>query len=192
MPMVKFNKNIGLTVLILGLLVAVGFISYDFGKESSQPKKFGQEEVTNLETPTGGEEVKKKEYIEIGDKRIKIDDQPDEITFGQYFSEFYLTRTEPYPRFEEGEKLEPTNIFKPDDWFCLYGTSTKEVGFFIIVLNAETKENIPGHDIRYPPKLGKFAVGGSLDLPIGSYELRVYVEDILVKVFPLEVKQELP
>ena len=187
--MVKFNKNIGLTVLILGLLVAVGFISYDFGKESSQPKKFGQEEVTNLETPTGGEEVKKKEYIEIGDKRIKIDDQPDEITFGQYFSEFYLTRTEPYPRFEEGEKLEPTNIFKPDDWFCIYGTSTEEAEFFVIFINPETGENILGHDVQFPPKLGKFIVGGELGLPVGEYELRVYVKDILVKNFPIEVKE---
>ena len=193
------NKNILIWILCSLLIIVVGMLAYELGKKHQRQKIQGPEFPSGVPPtikepiivpPAIEEKATQKEYIEIGEKKIKINDQPDEAVLREYFSEIYLTRTEPYPRFPAERKMEPTNIFQLGDWFCLYGTTTKEAEIFVIFLD-EKRENIPGHDIQFPPQNGRFTLGGELGLPVGKYEMRIYVKDVLVKIFPIEVKPKI-
>ncbi len=70
----------------------------------------------------------------------------------------------------------------------LYRTMIKEVLISINYHNVETGQMIEGVSAPAQYKLGGFAGGETVKLPSGEYEYKVYVGDVLVAVFPFEVR----
>ena len=52
--------------------------------------------------------------------------------------------------------------------------------------NIETREETDGG--QFAQKAGGFASGGTLSLPPGKYEYKVYVDQVLVGIFPFEMR----
>jgi hypothetical protein len=78
--------------------------------------------------------------------------------------------------------------FTAGDYFTLYGTVIQEVQVSAQYYDVVTKQSA---DAGAPPtalKVGGFASSSSLTLPVSKYEYKVYVANLLVAVFPFEVR----
>ncbi len=115
-----------------------------------------------------------------------LSEQPDRATFQKYFSEMGIGR------LPAGGKLpfdlqRNVTVFASGDDLQLFGTVLQAVDVSARYFNVDTRQVSDwGRTIRLTP--GGFAGGGALGVPPGRYELKVYVGDALVGVFPLEVR----
>ncbi len=115
-----------------------------------------------------------------------LSEQPDKATFLQYFSEMGLGITPSDAKSPQDIQRNVTT-FTAEDYFTLYGTVIQEVQVSAKYYDTATKqsENAPA-----PPtslKVGGFASSSTLTMPVGKYEYKVYVANVLVAVFPFEV-----
>ena len=112
-------------------------------------------------------------------------EEPDMATFNKYFMNMGLGRMPPDAKSPQ-ELQRNVAAFTAGDQLTLYGTVIQEVQISAKYYSVATKQsaNAPA-----PPtlKVGGFASSSILDLPIGKYEYKVYVGDVLVGVFPFEV-----
>ena len=125
-------------------------------------------------------------------------EQPDKATFEKYFS------NNPAPmglgKITTGGKLpqelqQNVTVFAAGDQMVLYGNIIKECpqpryAIYDVLAKKVIKEG--GLSFPPPPTKSGFAVGfvsvDTLEAPIGKYEYKVYVSDVLVAVFPFEVR----
>jgi len=114
-----------------------------------------------------------------------LSEQPDTAAFRKYFSELGIGK------LPEGGKLpldlqKNASVFAPEEKLLLYGSAIQDVTISSRYYNLVTWEEVDGGQIAQ--KAGGFASGGTLSLPAGKYEYKVYVDQVLVGVFPFEVK----
>lgn len=116
-----------------------------------------------------------------------LSEQPNEATFREYFSEIGLGKLPPGKTLPEGLE-QNVSIFAPGDQFCQYGTVIKEVSPSLAYFGTQAKKVVK--EGTFPRALlpGGFAGCELLDLPAGKYEVKVYVDDVLVAVLPFEVR----
>jgi len=121
-------------------------------------------------------------------KPTEPSEQPDEATFKKYFSDIGLGKLPADGKLPQ-DLQRNINVFVSGDKICLYGTVTQEVQISTAIYDLGTKKFI-GEKQTYPKPLqkGNFAGCGPLDLPAGKYEYKVYVGDVLVAIFPFEVR----
>jgi hypothetical protein len=118
---------------------------------------------------------------------ITLSELPDKATFQKYFSEMGLGKC---PANAKGPQDIQRNVttFTAGDYFTLYGTVIQEVQVSAQYYDVVTKQSA---DAGAPPtalKVGGFASSSSLTLPVSKYEYKVYVANLLVAVFPFEVR----
>lgn len=120
--------------------------------------------------------------------RPVLSEEPDEATFREYFSDLSLGVLAPGAKLGEVFPT-PTTTFSVWDSQCLEGNIVKELTIATATYNVDTQE-YAGPKAVYPGPLqtGGLTFCGSLNLPPGNYELKVYVGDILVAVLPFEVR----
>jgi hypothetical protein len=129
-----------------------------------------------------------KHTIVIKTKTVQISEQPDQSTFRKYFSEMGLGRLPAGGQMPFDFQKDVT-IFAPGDNFRLYCTVIEDVQISARYYDATTKESVTAAAPPSPYIAGKSYVGGeTLTLPVGEYEYKVYVGDVLVAVFPFEVR----
>jgi hypothetical protein len=78
--------------------------------------------------------------------------------------------------------------FTAGDIFTLYGTVIQEVQISARYYNVATKESVDAGGPPTPLKVGGFGSSSTLNLLSGKYEYKVYIGDVLVAVFPFEVR----
>ncbi len=114
-----------------------------------------------------------------------LSEQPDMATFRKYFSELGIGKLP-----EDGKPpldlQKNASVFAPGEKLLLYGSAIQDITISSRYYNLETREAIDGG--QFVQKAGGFASGGTLSLPAGQYEYKVYVEQVLVGVFPFEVR----
>jgi len=127
---------------------------------------------------------------------VQLSEQPNTAEFDKYFSEIYLGK------LAIGKQVGPpdnipvkTNIFsKTTDLFCTNMTIIKDIpanvgagGVYDVVAKKFAASDIK---TKFPRALTQGGSSGceKIDLPVGKYEYKTYVNDILVSVIPFEVK----
>ena len=115
-----------------------------------------------------------------------LSEQPDKATFSKYFTEMGLGKM---PADAKGPQDIQRNVtaFTSGDLFTLYGTVIQEVQISAKYYNVATKESVDAGGPPTPLKVGGFGSSSTFNLPIGKYEYKVYVGDVLVGIFPFEV-----
>jgi len=115
-----------------------------------------------------------------------LSEQPDKATFQKYFSEMGLGRMPPDAKSPQDIQRNVTT-FTTGDYLTLYGTVIQEVQVSAKYYSVATKQSADAPAPPMPLKVGGFASSPTLTLPVGKYEYKVYVANILVAVFPFEV-----
>ena len=125
-------------------------------------------------------------------------EQPDRATFQKYFSMTpapmglgkLLTSGNSSPDLQQN-----VTVFAIGDQITLYGNIIKECPqprYAIYDVQAKTVIKGGGLTFPPPPTQSGFAVGfvsvDTIEAPIGKYEYKVYVANVLVAVFPFEVR----
>ena len=77
--------------------------------------------------------------------------------------------------------------FSPGDQIALFFTSTQEVLIRWTIYDVQAKKVIDEGGFPKPLK-GNYGGWDPLDIPAGKYEYKVYAGDVLVGVFPFEVR----
>ncbi len=108
-------------------------------------------------------------------------------TFQKYFSEMGLGRL-PADAKSPQELQRNVATFTAGDPLTLYGTAIQEVQVSAQYYNVATKQSADASAPPMPLKVGGFASSSILTLPVGKYEYKVYVANVLVAVFPFEVR----
>jgi hypothetical protein len=116
-----------------------------------------------------------------------ISDEPDQATFQKYFSEMGLGRL-PADAKSPQELQRNVTGFTAGEQLTLYGTVIQKVQISSKYYDMATKESFNAPAPPTPLEVGGFASSSMFNLPIGKYEYKVYVGDVLVAVFPFEVR----
>ncbi len=115
-----------------------------------------------------------------------LSEQPDKAAFNKYFSEMGLGK------LPAGGQL-PTDLqknvtaFVAGDQITLYGNIIEECQVRTAIYDVQAKRVIKEGGLPKPMK-GGFAGAEPLDIPSGKYEFKVYIGEVLVSVFPFEVR----
>ena len=115
-----------------------------------------------------------------------LSEQPDTATFQIYFSELGLGKIPADGKFPQ-DLQRNTTVFTAGDQICLYGNIILECQLRNTVYDVGAKKVINEGGLPKPMS-GGFAGWEPLTIPIGKYEYKVYVTDVLVAVFPFEVR----
>ena len=78
------------------------------------------------------------------------------------------------------------SVFTQDGNIMLYGSAIRDVEISVKYYDIETGQETDGGE--WTQKTGGFASGGTISLPSGKYEYKVYTGDVLVGVFPFELR----
>jgi|GEM_PF-2888869 len=155
--------------------------------------------VLYLEIKTAGETVKRTLTLPQtaegtpAEEAQQLSEQPDQVTFSQYFRELSVGRLDREWVGSETwyQHIEKTNIVSPGDSLVLQGEVIKEVQICARYYDTQTKEFVGPENVEPPGpyKRGGFASGSTVNLPPGKYELKCYVGNILVAVLPFQVTE---
>lgn len=115
-----------------------------------------------------------------------LSEQLDKATFSKYFSDMGLGKLPADAKSPQELQRNVAN-FLVGDPLTLYGTAIQEVQITAKYYNVVSKQSVDAPTPPTPLKVGGFASSSILDLPIGKYEYKVYVANVLVGVFPFEV-----
>jgi hypothetical protein len=116
-----------------------------------------------------------------------LSEQPDKATFNKYFSNMGLGKIPPGGQLPLDLQQNAT-VFTQGDQISLYFSVIQEVQVRTAIYDVETKKvvkegGLPG---SLAPK--NYAGAEPLTIPAGTYEYKVYTADVLVAVFPFEVR----
>ena len=127
---------------------------------------------------------------------VQLSEQPNTDEFNKYFSEIYLGK------LAIGKQVGPpdnipakTDVFsKTTDEFCVSVTVFKDIpasigasGVYDVVAKTFTTAEPKAKFSRNLTQGNSIGCGG-ITLPVGKYEYKTYVNNILVSVLPFEVK----
>jgi len=118
-----------------------------------------------------------------------LSEQPDKVTFQKYFSELGLGKL-PANAKSPADLQKNATIFASGENLVLYGsTIVPQVPISAKYYDVMTKQSITS-SVAPPaqPKATDFSSWESVSLSSGRYELKVYVGDVLVAVFPFEIR----
>jgi hypothetical protein len=115
-----------------------------------------------------------------------LSEQPDKATFQKYFSEMNFGRV-PVDAKSPADFEKNVAVFSAGDQIALFFTSTQEVLVRWTIYDVQAKKVIKEGGFPKPLK-GSFGGWDPLDIPAGKYEYKVYVGDVLVAIFPFEVR----
>ncbi len=116
-----------------------------------------------------------------------LSEQPDQVTFNKYFSDMGLGRIPPGGQLPLDLQQNAT-VFTQGDQICTYFGVIHEVQVRTAIYDVEAKKVVEegGYPGSLTPK--NYAGAEPLTTPAGKYEYKVYVGDVLVAVFPFEVR----
>jgi hypothetical protein len=116
-----------------------------------------------------------------------LSEQPDQATFSKYFTDMGLGRMTPDAKSPQDIQRNVTT-FTAVDYITLYGTVIQEVQISARYYSVATKQSVDAPAPPTPLKVVGFGSSSTLNLLSGKYEYKVYIGDVLVAVFPFEVR----
>ena len=180
-----------IAVLVSSIFVFSGcYISIGDQKPTAPAQTQKESAKTNDNTPA------EPAVIPEAEPMVQLSEQPNIEEFNKYFSEISLGK------LAIGKQVGPpdnmpvkTDIFsKTTDLFCVNMTMIKDipsnVGAGGIYDVAAKKFSASDQKAKFPRALKQGGSSGceKIDLSVGKYEYKTYINDILVSVIPFEVK----
>jgi len=118
-----------------------------------------------------------------------LSEQPDKATFAKYFSEMWIGRLPPGATSPADLERNVTVFAAGDNIYLSCSTLVPQVPMLAKYYNVATKQSVTSNvGIPAQPKTGNFGSWAKLELSTGKYELKIYVDNVLVAVFPFEVR----
>jgi hypothetical protein len=115
-----------------------------------------------------------------------LSEQPDRATYQKYFSELGIGKMPEEVKNPPVDLQKNVSVFKAGEQICLYGTVILECQIRNAIYDVNARKVVKEGGLPQAVK-GGFAGWEPIDLPIGKYEYKVYVGDVLVGVYPFEV-----
>lgn len=114
-------------------------------------------------------------------------EQPDKATYQRYFSDMGLGK------LPSGGQLpldlqQNATVFTQGDQIGIYLSVIQEVQVRTAIYDVEAKKVVKEGGFPKPLTPSNYAGAEPLTIPSGKYEYKVYVSDVLVAVFPFEVR----
>jgi hypothetical protein len=116
-----------------------------------------------------------------------LSEQPDRATFQKYFSDLGIGKMPEEVKDPPVDLQKNVSVFTAGDQICLYGTVILECQIRSAVYDVSAKKVVREGGLPQAIE-GGFAGWEPVDLPVGKYEYKVYVGDVLVGVYPFEVQ----
>lgn len=171
------HKTLYIIITVLLVVIVAGLV-YVMSNKSGTKVETGNQPATSSPEQTGSIST-------------PLAEQPNQIKFDEYFTEIYLLKA------PAGEKASPfnmvrTTVFTSKDQFCT-GMSLKKTipsgNYSVAIYDVNAKIDVQPKTV-FPMELkqGDFGGCGNLNQVAGSYEQKIYVDDVLVAVLPFEVK----
>ena len=151
---------------------------------TAQNKTTGEATTLQTGTTTASAETQSTE---------QLSEQPDKAKYNEYFTEFYLGK------LPLGTDANPSNVpiktavfIASEDQFCTVWTQKKDIpagSFSGAIYDTVAKKDFQPKT-AFPMALNAGGHMGSepLTYPLGKYENKVYIDDVLVVVIPFEVR----
>jgi hypothetical protein len=118
-----------------------------------------------------------------------LSEQPDKATFAKYFSEMWIGRLPPGATSPADLERNVTVFAAGDNIYLSCSTLVPQVPMLAKYYNVATQQSVTSNvGIPAQPKTGNFGSWAKLELSTGKYELKIYVDNVLVAVFPFEVR----
>ena len=116
-----------------------------------------------------------------------LSEQPDKATFNKYFSNMGLGKIPPGGQLPIDLQQNAT-IFTQGDQISLYFSVIQEVQIRTTIYDIATQNVVKEGGLPGSLVPNNYAGAEPLTIPAGTYEYKVYVGDVLVAVFPFEVR----
>ncbi|MCX6751546.1 MAG: hypothetical protein NT161_02130 [Candidatus Nomurabacteria bacterium] len=163
------NKTLYIIIIVL-VLIIIGGIFFFSQKETPVPTSPTTENVVDS----------------------NLSEQPDRIKFSEYFTGISLDKLPAGAKFEPF-KIVRTNIFSLGEQFCISMDMKKQIPantLSSVVYDVNAKQDTQTKGGAFPQALGPGNSIGceNLSQPIGKYENKIYLNNVLVSVLPFEVK----
>lgn len=193
-------KNKKGNIAIISVIVAVaaitaGIVGWMLAKKSQVPVQ--QTTITQPPTPAAQTQPTAPVAEPKTEPVVQLSEQPNTAEFNKYFSEISLGKMPIGSKQISPPDNVPTktNVFSnKTDQFCVAMTMIKTIPVNVAAAGVYdvTAKSFAASDSKskIPRALTQGGSIGceSLALPIGKYEYKMYVNDILVSVIPFEVK----
>ena len=115
-----------------------------------------------------------------------LSEQPDKVTFDKYFTSMQIAKV-PVGAEEPEDIQMNAYFFAPGEQLGLFFTSTQEVLVRHEIYDVQAQKVVSEGGAPRPVE-GNFGGWEPLDIPVGKYEYKVYADDVLVAIFPFEVR----
>lgn len=175
------NKTLYIIIAVLVLIIIGGGAYFVFsGKSAPKTKSGGQPEAVS-QIPT------------LPSSGGQLSEQPNKAKYSEYLSDIYLGKMAIGKKIGADGFPTKTNIFTAGtDLFCSMMTLKKTISSGNVataVYDVVAKQdNQPKTVFPMELKAGGSGGCGNLDQPVGKYEYKLYIDDILAVVLPFEVK----
>lgn len=116
-----------------------------------------------------------------------LSEQPDTATYHKYFSELGIGWMPIDVKDPPSELKKNVSVFQTTDQICFYGTILIDCQPVAALYDVVNKKVMRQENLLPSAMSGGFANWEPLDLPVGQYECKVYVNNVLVSVLPFTV-----
>lgn len=123
---------------------------------------------------------------QISTTTSNLSEQPDKATFQQYFTEMYFGKI-PAGATDPTGFQKNASVFSSGDQIALFFNSTQEVLVGERIYDVQAMKVVKEGGFPKPLK-GSNGGWAPLDVPTGKYEYKVYANNVLVAIFPFEVR----
>ncbi len=178
------NKILYVIIILLLAAIVGGGVYFVLNKTagpktetSNQPTVAGQTPAAPAPTPAPANQT--------------LSEQPNQAKFNEYLTKANLGKLPANEEFNPF-KVVPATVFTSADKFCSSLDIKKTIisGSLSVAVYDAVKKDYFQPKAVFPVELKKGgSVGcGSLDQPVGKYEYKIYIDDVLAVVLPFEVK----
>jgi len=174
------NKLLYVIIVLLIIIIGGGAYFMFSGKGTTKTVYNGQPE-TAAPIPTLSPAV------------TDLSEQPDQAKFNEYLSDIYLGKMATGKEIGKDGFPTKTNIFaSKTDLFCTMMTLKKNIssGNVATAVYDVVAQQDQQPKTVFPMEVKAGGSGGcsTLEQPIGKYEYKFYIDDVLAAVLPFEVK----
>ena len=174
------NNKIIYVVIIVLLVVIIGAGAYFFLIKPGMKTENANQPATESAAPTP-----------VANSQT-LSEQPNQAKFNEYLTKANLGKLLVNEEFNPF-KVVPTTVFTSADQFCTSFDIKKTIlsGSLSVAIYDTVKKDYFQPKASFPVEMkkgGSVGCSGNLEYPVGKYEYKIYIDDVLAVVLPFEVK----
>lgn len=188
-------KKLIITLVIIIALVGVVFLGWNYLSKKSVQAPTTETENAQLPIVATSSDVDSLSQTQNqqGQNIVQLSEQPNQAKYDEYLTSFYLGRMAIGKAIGTDGFPVQTNLFtKGADKFCTMMELKKTVmsGHVAIAIYDTVSKSYQQAKAVFPMELKAGGVGGCDNLyqPVGKFEYKLYLDDVLAVVLPFEVK----